>query len=47
MSETKVRTIEAKATPRPGGGVIMPDRGHLDNNPITVTKEDIIKCLGK
>ncbi|MGB9168515.1 MAG: iron-containing alcohol dehydrogenase [Nitrososphaeraceae archaeon] len=25
--------------------VIMPDRGHLDNNPIEVTKEDIIKCL--
>lgn len=25
--------------------VIMPDRGHLDNNPINVTKEDIIKCL--
>ncbi|MGB8777406.1 MAG: iron-containing alcohol dehydrogenase, partial [Nitrososphaeraceae archaeon] len=27
--------------------VIMPDRGHLDNNPIAVTKEDIIKCLGE
>jgi succinate semialdehyde reductase len=27
--------------------VIMPDRGHLDNNPIPVTKEDIIKCLGE
>jgi succinate semialdehyde reductase len=25
--------------------VIMPDRGHLDNNPIPVTKEDIVKCL--
>jgi succinate semialdehyde reductase len=25
--------------------VIMPDRGHLDNNPKEVTKEDIIKCL--
>jgi succinate semialdehyde reductase len=25
----------------------MPDRGHLDNNPIAVTKEDIIKCLGE
>ena len=24
---------------------IMPDRGHLDNNPIPVSKEDIIKCL--
>ena len=23
----------------------MPDRGHLDNNPKPVTKEDIIKCL--
>ncbi len=25
--------------------VIMPDRGHLDNNPIEVTKQDIVKCL--
>ena len=25
--------------------VIMPDRGHLDNNPIPVTKQDLIKCL--
>ena len=25
--------------------VIMPDRGHLDNNPINVSKDDIIKCL--
>jgi succinate semialdehyde reductase len=25
--------------------VILPDKGHLDNNPITVTKEDIVKCL--
>ena len=23
----------------------MTDRGHLDNNPIPVTKQDIIKCL--
>jgi succinate semialdehyde reductase len=25
--------------------VIMPDRGHLDNNPKDVAKEDIVKCL--
>jgi succinate semialdehyde reductase len=25
--------------------VIMPDRGHLDNNPIPVSKQDIIGCL--
>ena len=25
--------------------VILPDRGHLDNNPVSVTKEDIIACL--
>ena len=25
--------------------VIMPDRGHLDNNPKEVTKQDIMKCL--
>jgi succinate semialdehyde reductase len=27
--------------------VIMPDRGHLDNNPISITKENIIYCLEK
>jgi len=25
--------------------VIMPDKGHLDNNPIAVTKQDVVKCL--
>lgn len=25
--------------------VIIPDKGHLDNNPIVVTKQDIVKCL--
>jgi succinate semialdehyde reductase len=25
--------------------IIMPDRGHLDNNPIDVTKHDVITCL--
>ena len=25
--------------------VIMPDRGHLDNNPISVSKQDVISCL--
>ena len=25
----------------------MPDRGHLDNNPIPVTKQDIVKCLSE
>ncbi|MGI0037117.1 MAG: iron-containing alcohol dehydrogenase [Nitrososphaera sp.] len=25
--------------------VIMPDRGHLDNNPIQVSKQDVISCL--
>jgi succinate semialdehyde reductase len=25
--------------------VILPDKGHLDNNPISVTKQDIVKCL--
>ena len=27
--------------------VITPDRGHLDNNPIEVSKQDIVKCLGE
>ena len=27
--------------------VIIPDRGHLDNNPIEVSKQDIVNCLGE
>jgi malonic semialdehyde reductase len=27
--------------------VIMPDRGHLDNNPVPITKEDVVYCLEK
>ncbi|HJT48553.1 MAG TPA: iron-containing alcohol dehydrogenase [Nitrososphaeraceae archaeon] len=27
--------------------VILPDRGHLDNNPIPVTKDNIVACLGE
>lgn len=25
--------------------VIMPDKGHLDNNPIPISKPDVVKCL--
>ncbi|HMH09732.1 MAG TPA: iron-containing alcohol dehydrogenase, partial [Candidatus Nitrosopolaris rasttigaisensis] len=27
--------------------IIMPDHGHLDNNPVPVTKENVIYCLEK
>jgi succinate semialdehyde reductase len=27
--------------------VIMPDKGHLDNNPIEIKKQDVIYCLDK
>lgn len=27
--------------------VIMPDRGHLDNNPVPITRENVIYCLEK
>jgi malonic semialdehyde reductase len=27
--------------------VIMPDRGHLDNNPVPITKDNVVHCLEK
>jgi malonic semialdehyde reductase len=27
--------------------VIMPDRGHLDNNPVPITKDNVVYCLEK
>ncbi|MGC2574232.1 MAG: iron-containing alcohol dehydrogenase [Candidatus Nitrosopolaris sp.] len=27
--------------------VIMPDRGHLDNNPVAITKDNVVYCLEK
>jgi succinate semialdehyde reductase len=41
------RRIRVKQPLDEAADVIMPDRGHLDNNPIEVSKQDIVKCLGE
>jgi len=41
----KFEPLTLKQSLDEAAGVIMPDRGHLDNNPIPVTKQDIVNCL--
>lgn len=41
----KFEPLKLKQPLEEAADVIMPDRGHLDNNPIPVSKQDIIKCL--
>lgn len=43
----KFEPLVLKQPPDQAADVIMPDRGHLDNNPITITRENIIYCLEK
>ncbi|HET6517767.1 MAG TPA: iron-containing alcohol dehydrogenase [Nitrosopumilaceae archaeon] len=37
--------LELKADVSEAADTVMTDRGHLDPNPIPITKEDVIKCL--
>ena len=37
--------MELKAPVDEAADVVMTDKGHLDPNPIPISKEDIIKCL--
>ena len=37
--------MELKATVDEAADVVMTDKGHLDPNPIPISKEDVIKCL--
>jgi succinate semialdehyde reductase len=41
----KFEPLKLKQSLDEAADVIMPDRGHLDNNPIEVTKQDIVTCL--
>jgi malonic semialdehyde reductase len=43
----KFEPLILKQHPDQAADVIIPDRGHLDNNPISITKENIIYCLEK
>lgn len=37
--------LDLKANVSEAADVVMTDRGHLDPNPIPITKQDVIKCL--
>ena len=37
--------LELKADVSEAADVVMTDRGHLDPNPIPISKEDVVKCL--
>jgi succinate semialdehyde reductase len=37
--------MELKADVNEAADVVMTDRGHLDPNPIPISKEDVIQCL--
>ena len=37
--------MELKAPVDEAADVVMTDKGHLDPNPIPISKEDVIKCL--
>ena len=37
--------LDLKADVSEAADTVMTDKGHLDPNPIPITKEDVIKCL--
>ncbi len=37
--------LELKADVSDAADIVMTDKGHLDPNPIPITKEDVVKCL--
>ena len=37
--------LELKADVSEAADVVMTDKGHLDPNPIPISKEDVMKCL--
>lgn len=41
----KFERLELKADVSEAADVVMTDRGHLDPNPVPVTKEDVVRCL--
>jgi len=43
----KFEPLVLRQPPDQAADVIMPDRGHLDNNPIAISRENIIYCLEK
>ena len=37
--------MELKADVSEAADVVMTDKGHLDPNPIPISKEDVVQCL--
>ena len=37
--------LELKADVSEAADVVMTDRGHLDPNPISISKDDVVNCL--
>ncbi|MBO49089.1 MAG: alcohol dehydrogenase, partial [Candidatus Nitrosopelagicus sp.] len=37
--------LDLKADVDQAADVVMTDKGHLDPNPIPISKEDVVKCL--
>ena len=37
--------MELKADVSEAADTVMTDRGHLDPNPIPISKQDVVKCL--
>jgi succinate semialdehyde reductase len=44
-NKLKFEPLKLKQPLDAAADVIMPDKGHLDNNPIPVSKQDVIQCL--
>ncbi len=45
MTKLGFDKLTLKADVSEAADTVMTDRGHLDPNPIPITKQDVIKCL--
>ena len=45
VEKMKFERMALKAPLDQAADVVMTDKGHLDPNPLPVTKQDVIKCL--
>ena len=45
MKKLGFEKLNLKADVSDAADTVMTDRGHLDPNPIPISKEDVIKCL--
>ena len=45
MEKLGFEKLDLKANVYEAADVVMTDRGHLDPNPLPVSKEDVVQCL--